>query len=179
MSENILGPPAALMERLSFLLKRTFALLEATIEPRLARLGVNGREFGVLMLLQAEGPVSQQRLADRLGVDRTTMVALIDALEEKRLVNRHRNPSNRRAYVLEVTAAGRKRLREALQAVELAEQETLAPLSAAESATLTRALQRLVQAGPTSLTPTAPLPATAPARPRSCTATGRPPAAPG
>jgi DNA-binding MarR family transcriptional regulator len=149
MSENNPGPPVALMERLSFLLKRTFALLEATTEPGLAQLGVTGREFGVLTLLEAEGPTSQQRLADRIGVDRTTMVALIDALEEKQLVNRHKDPSNRRAYVLEVTAAGHKRLRHALKAVELAEQEALAPLSAVESATLTRALQRLVQAGPT------------------------------
>jgi DNA-binding MarR family transcriptional regulator len=148
MSENNPGPPVALMERLSFLLKRTFALLEATIEPGLAQLGVTGREFGVLTLLEAEGPTSQQRLADRIGVDRTTMVALIDALEEKQLVNRRRDPSNRRAYVLEVTAAGHKRLRHALKAVQLAEQEALTPLSAAESATLTRALQRLVQAGP-------------------------------
>ena len=146
MSESIPGPPTALMERLSFLLKRTFALLEATIEPGLARLGLNGREFGVLTLLEAEGPTSQQQLADRIGVDRTTMVALIDALEEKQLVNRHRDPSNRRAYVLEVTAAGHKRLRRALKAVELAEQEALAPLSALESARLTQALQRLVQA---------------------------------
>ena len=124
MSENISGPPVALMERLSFLLKRTFALLEA------------------------EGPTSQQRLAERIGVDRTTMVALIDALEKKQLVIRHRDPCNRRAYVLEVTAAGHKKLRHALKAVQLAEQEALAPLSAMESATLTRALQRLVQAGP-------------------------------
>ena len=148
MSENIPGPPVALMERLSYLLKRTFALVEATIEPGLARLGVNGREFGLLTLLEAEGPASQQRLADRIDVDRTTMVALIDALEEKRLVKRHKDPSDRRAYVLEVTAAGHKRLRDALNAVERAEQQALAPLSAAEAATLTRALQRLVQAGP-------------------------------
>ena len=148
MSENIPGPPVALMERLSYLLKRTFALLEATIEPGLARLGVNGREFGALTLLEAEGPASQQRLADRIGVDRTTMVALIDALEEKRLVKRHKDPSDRRAYVLEVTAAGRKKLRDALKAVERAEQEVLAPLSLADSATLTRTLQRLVEARP-------------------------------
>jgi DNA-binding MarR family transcriptional regulator len=148
MSENIPGPPTALMERLSFLLKRTYALLEATIESELARLGVTGREFGVLTLLDAEGPASQQRLAGRIGVDRTTMVALIDALEEKRLVIRHRDPSNRRAYLLEVTAAGRKRLRDALKAVQRAEQAALAPLSGTESATLTRALQCVVQAGP-------------------------------
>ena len=146
MTENIAGPPVALMERLSFLLKSTFALLEGTIEPELARLGINGREVGLLTLIEAEGPASQQRLASRIGVDRTTMVGLIDALEEKKLVERHRDPGNRRAYLLEVTAAGRKKLRDALKAVERAEQEALAPLSVADSATLTRTLQRLVEA---------------------------------
>jgi DNA-binding MarR family transcriptional regulator len=148
MTENIAGPPVALTERLSFLLKSTFALLEGTIEPALARLGINGREFGLLTLIEAEGPASQQQLASRIGVDRTTMVGLIDALEEKRLVERHRDPNNRRAYLVEVTVAGRKKLRGALKAVELAEQEALAPLSAADSATLTRTLQRLVEARP-------------------------------
>jgi DNA-binding MarR family transcriptional regulator len=139
-------PPAALMKRLAFLLKRTHALLEATIEAELDRLDVTGRQFGVLTLLEAEGPASQQQLARRIGVDRTTMVALIDALEEKQLVNRHRDPSNRRAYLLEVTAAGHRRLRDALAAVETAERHVLAPLTGTESATLTRALQRLVHA---------------------------------
>jgi DNA-binding MarR family transcriptional regulator len=136
------------MKRLSFLLKRTSALLEATIESELDRLGVTGRQLGVLTLLDADGPASQQQLARRIGVDRTTMVALIDALEEKQLVNRHRDPSNRRAYLLEVTAAGHRRLRDALAAVETAERHVLAPLTGTESATLTRALQRLVQAQP-------------------------------
>jgi hypothetical protein len=82
VSANAPKPPAALMERLSFLLKQTSALVERAIEPGLDRAGINGREFGVLTLIDAEGPASQQRLAGRIGVDRTTMVALIDALEE-------------------------------------------------------------------------------------------------
>jgi DNA-binding MarR family transcriptional regulator len=136
------------MERLSFLLKRTSALLDQAIERELARLNINGREFGVLTLIDAEGPASQQRLAERIGVDRTTMVALIDALEEKRLVHRRRNPSDRRAYQLEATAAGRKTLADALKAVELGEQQALASLNDSESATLKQALQRLAQTQP-------------------------------
>ena len=136
------------MERLSFLLKQTSSLVERAIEPGLARAGINGREFGVLTLVDAEGPASQQRLAGRIGVDRTTMVALIDALEEKRLVRRRRDPSDRRAYLLEATSAGRKTLRDARKAVELGEQQALASLTATESATLKQALQRLAQAQP-------------------------------
>jgi DNA-binding MarR family transcriptional regulator len=148
MNEIIPGPPAALMERMSFLLKRAYALLEDAIELGLTQLNISGREFAVLTLIESEGPASQQRLADRVGVDRTTMVALVDALEEKGLVNRLRDPSNRRAYLLQTTEAGRKRLRDTLKAVKKAEQEILAPLSSAESATLTRLLQCLVQAQP-------------------------------
>jgi DNA-binding MarR family transcriptional regulator len=148
MNEIIPGPPAVLLERLSFLLKRAYALLEDAIELGLTELNISGREFAVLTLIEAEGPASQQRLADRVGVDRTTMVALIDALEEKELVNRLRDPNNRRAYLLETTKAGHKRLRDALNVVKRAEQEILAPLSSAESATLTRAMQCLIQAQP-------------------------------
>ena len=148
MNEIIPGVPAALMERMSFLLKRAYALLEDAIELGLTQLNISGREFAVLTLIESEGPASQQRLADRVGVDRTTMVALVDALEEKGLVNRLRDPSNRRAYLLQTTEAGRKRLRDTLKAVKKAEKEILSPLSIAESATLSRLLQCLVQAHP-------------------------------
>jgi DNA-binding MarR family transcriptional regulator len=148
MSATAAKPPDALMERLSFLLKRTSGQVEQAIETELARLNINGREFGVLTLIDAEGPASQQRLADRIGVDRTTMVALIDMLEEKRLVHRRRDPNDRRAYQLEATAAGRKTLQDALKAVELGEQQALASLTNTESATLKQALQRLAQAQP-------------------------------
>jgi DNA-binding MarR family transcriptional regulator len=133
------------MERLSFLLKHASALVERAIEPELARLGINSREFAVLTLVDAEGPASQQRLAGRIGVDRTTMVALIDALEEKLLISRRRDPNDRRAYVLEATPAGNKTLRDALTAVELGEKQALASLTNTESATLKHALQDLVQ----------------------------------
>jgi DNA-binding MarR family transcriptional regulator len=148
MGDNAPRPPDALMERLSFLLKRSSGLVERAIETELARFSITGREFGVLTLIDAEGPASQQRLGDRIGVDRTTMVALIDALEEKRLVHRRRDPSDRRAYQLETTSSGRKTLRDALKAVELGEQQALASLSNTESAAFKQALQRLTQTQP-------------------------------
>ena len=137
------------MERLSFLLKQAFALVDEATERELAQLSVNGREFAVLTLVDAEGAASQQRLAARIGVDRTTMVALIDALEEKRLVRRRRDPSDRRAYIVEATPAGRKTLQRALKAVKLAEQQALASLTATEAAAFKQTLQRLAQAPPT------------------------------
>lgn len=149
VTSDVSSPPAVLMERLSFLLKHASARMETATEGELAQLSVNGREFAVLTLVDAEGAASQQRLAARIGVDRTTMVALIDALEDKRLVSRRRDQSDRRAYTVEATPSGRKTLQGALKAVKLAEQQALAPLTATEAAALKRALQHLAQAPPT------------------------------
>lgn len=145
MSDDGYTPPAALMERLPFLLKRASALMEHATERELTRLSVSGREVAVLTLVDAEGPASQQRLARRLGVDRTTMVALIDALEEKGLVSRRRDPSDRRAHIVEATSAGHETLQGALKAVKRAERQVLAALTATESAALKQALQRVAQ----------------------------------
>ncbi|MEV6833778.1 MarR family transcriptional regulator [Streptomyces sp. NPDC051133] len=52
---------------------------------------MDARELAVLAVLAAGRPLSQLQAARRLGVDRTTMVALVDALEGKGLVERHRS----------------------------------------------------------------------------------------
>jgi DNA-binding MarR family transcriptional regulator len=62
----------------------------------------------VLSVLRADHPLSQQEVAEQLGVDRTTMVALVDALESKGLVERHRNAADRRKNIVQLTSAGRR-----------------------------------------------------------------------
>src|SRR5215207_9324775 len=96
-------PPAALMARLGFVLVRASAGMTRLGAVTLAPLGIDGRHYGVLAVLSELGPVSQQTLADILAVDRSTMVAFVDELEEKGYVRRGRNPSDRRAYAIEVT----------------------------------------------------------------------------
>lgn len=50
--------------------------------------------------------MTQQRLGQRLGIDRTTIVGLVDALVERGLVEQVRDPVDRRAYLLTRTLAG-------------------------------------------------------------------------
>jgi len=73
---------------------------------RLSPMGLSVQLCGVLNLL-AEGPVSQQALGEQLGIDRTTMVELIDQLEQQAVVVRRRNPADRRSYALGLTPRGR------------------------------------------------------------------------
>lgn len=79
------------------------------------------RELAILATL-AEGPSSQQQLADHLGINRSVMVKLIDLLEQHGRVVRARNSSDRRSYALAVTSTGLSR-REVLSS-------QLAPLDA-------------------------------------------------
>ena len=90
------GPPPSVTRRLGYLLKHVQLRLAELAEPRFAPLGVTGRQLALLALF-ADGPArSQQDGAVRLGVDRTTMVALVDELEAKGLVRREVAPGDRR-----------------------------------------------------------------------------------
>ena len=91
-----------------------------------------------------EGPFSQQRLGQRQGVDRTTMVAVVDELESSGYVERRRDPRDRRAYSLHATPKGRRVLRRVGEATERAEDEFLAPLPEADRRRLKRMLRTLL-----------------------------------
>jgi DNA-binding MarR family transcriptional regulator len=112
---------------------------------RLAPLGISAREFGVLTVLAREGELSQQAVGNRLRIDRTTMVAMIDALEQAGLVRRERNPGDRRAYAVRLTPKGRTKQRRGAQTLERARDEFFAPLSKREREQLLEMLRRLVE----------------------------------
>lgn len=139
-------PPTALSDRLGFLLGRAHLAHRAIAEQALASLGLGVKAFGALSVLVEEGPLSQQRLGERQGVDRTTMVAVVDDLERGGLVERRRDPQDRRAYALYATAKGRRVLRQAGEAAKRAEDEFLAPLPARDRRCLKQMLQTLMSA---------------------------------
>lgn len=138
-----LGP--RLSQRLTYLLKRALIDLEELHRGLLDPLGINVREFTVLLLLDAHSPESQQQAAARLGVDRTTMVSLLDALEAKGLVLRHADDMDRRRNVVSLTKAGQRLLEQAVRASDRAEHLLLSDLDKNEKAKL-RALLTLVAA---------------------------------
>lgn len=84
--------PAPLESRLGYLLKHAQARLARASAEALAPYGVDGHLLAVLVVLSGGEPLSQVEAAGRLGVDRTTMVSLIDGLEDQGLVQRRRSP---------------------------------------------------------------------------------------
>jgi DNA-binding MarR family transcriptional regulator len=94
--------------------------------------------------LSEHGPLSQADLGRRLHIDRSDMVAVVGDLEQAGYVGRTRDPEDRRRNVVAVTADGEAALRRMDAAVERAQADLLAPLSAAERRELARLLEHVI-----------------------------------
>ena len=77
---------------------------------RLEPLGLEPQQAALLRYIASADGLSQQALADLLGLARSRMVVLIDELEQRGLVERRRSPSDRRAYALHLTGEGQELL---------------------------------------------------------------------
>ncbi|WP_406005835.1 MarR family transcriptional regulator [Streptomyces sp. NBC_00637] len=130
--------------RLGHLLQHAQAELARKSAEALVPCGVDGRELAVLVVLADEETLSQAEAAGRIGVDRTTMVALVDGLEDHGLVERRRSPRDRRRNIVRLTDAGLVCLERAEEAHRAAERRFLAPLDEQAAAALLRALRMLV-----------------------------------
>lgn len=139
-------PPEVLSSRLGYLLKHAYLRLAEESSRVLAPHGIDGRELAVLAVLDAHDGLSQLEAAGKLGIDRTTMVALVDALEDKELVERRRSPQDRRKNTVRLTPTGQERLRDAESARLEMEDRFLAPLSDTDATRFVRALKSLASA---------------------------------
>jgi DNA-binding MarR family transcriptional regulator len=136
--------PAALGEWSGFLLAKAAQAVAARVEAELAPLELRSRTLGCLLLLAGEGPLSQQAIAERQRVDRTTVTAIVDELEGLGLVERRRHPTDRRAHLVALTRAGRRRLARARETGARAEAEALGALTPQEREQLRLLLARVV-----------------------------------
>jgi len=110
---------------------------------RLQPLGLSPRAWGVLSTLTESGPLPQIELAIATATDRTAMVYLLDELEERALVERVRNPEDRRSFLIHLTQAGAELQRQAAAALAKQTDALLKPLDAAERRQLVDLLARV------------------------------------
>jgi DNA-binding GntR family transcriptional regulator/DNA-binding MarR family transcriptional regulator len=120
-AQVILDDAAVVLSKLGHRAKRMFTR-------RLEPLGLKANHVQVLVYLSGNPGASQRSLVEALRVTPSTIVELIDDLEVRALVRRLRNPLNRRASVVSLTANGRTMLDRALALSRAVEQDLLAPL---------------------------------------------------
>ncbi|MQA77762.1 MAG: MarR family transcriptional regulator [Streptosporangiales bacterium] len=141
--------PASAADRITsatgFLLFRVGDAARAVIERTLEPWGMRGKDLRALAFVCDE-IVSQQDLCRLTGMDRTTMVAVVDGLERLGYAQRNRSPVDRRKHVISPTPLGRTAHHDAMTALLRAETAFLAPLDETERDVLNGALLKLYAA---------------------------------
>jgi len=124
------------LSQLGFATSRRFGQIVGT-------LGLEPRHIALLRAVNEADGQSQQAVAERLHIPPSTMVALIDHLEQQEMLERRPHPSDRRARLLYLTGPGKKVLRKAAGLSAEWENTICAGLSAAERAQLLALLRRV------------------------------------
>jgi DNA-binding MarR family transcriptional regulator len=127
---------------LAFLLNQSAYAFSAQLGTALRDLGINVREFCVLMKA-AEEERTQNVVAELAMLDKTTMVSTLDALEQAGLAERRVSATDRRARVIAVTAKGRAVLDRAYRVYDEVVERSLEGLDPATRAAFVEALEAL------------------------------------
>jgi DNA-binding MarR family transcriptional regulator len=136
MPLELVSSPVFLLGRLGFEVKRrAIEELEAA--------GSSLYDYSVMALLADRPCQAQASIADTLSLDRSQLVGLLDGLEERRLIERRRDPNDRRRHTVTLTADGTRQLTKLRAVVKRLEDDFLAPLDAESRAALHGLLLRI------------------------------------
>ncbi len=128
---------------LAFLLSQVGAHAAAQFAARLAPLSLSPPHAGILRVINQADGLSQQALGERLGMFPSRLVAVLDELETRGLVERRDNPADRRSYALYLTRAGHETLKQIASLTREHQDAVCAALDESQKAQLTDLLRRI------------------------------------
>jgi DNA-binding MarR family transcriptional regulator len=143
--------PSADVEVAEFAGQLFFRLWRAShtrIAQALEPVGLTPALFGLLNVLGAREGAIQQELGSMMGIDRSTMVSLIDELEAAGLAKRRAHPGDRRAREVAITPKGRRLLEQGRRMARQVEDEVLGGLGADERREMLALLRRALSSAP-------------------------------
>lgn len=138
--------PTAFLNSPGFLLNQAGRLLTRRIEETLKPAGLTIQQFGLMRIIAAEGPITQNVFAAKYQIDRTTVTEIVDSMEERRLVSRQKSRTDRRYNELYLTPGGKRLLARAQKMVEKTNQAYLSALDDVEWEQMRASLAKLIQA---------------------------------
>jgi DNA-binding MarR family transcriptional regulator len=137
--------PGELVSLNSFLLKRLGFFAKERGMAAYEDSGLNPYHHSILVVLDQGALETQGAIADRLGYDRGQLVGMLDELEEQGLVERRRDPDDRRRHIVQMTPAGKKALGKLRTIAVQLEDELLTPLDESQRAELHGLLLQLAE----------------------------------
>jgi DNA-binding MarR family transcriptional regulator len=127
----------------AFLLAQVGGLAAQRFAERLSSLGLSPAQAGLVRVVAAGPGRTQQAVSAQLGMLPSRLVVLVDELEKSGVIERRRDPDDRRSYALHVTPAGQQVLGEIGTVARAHNEDFLEPLDEVDRATLTDLLSRL------------------------------------
>jgi DNA-binding MarR family transcriptional regulator len=132
-----------LVKSSGFLLAKLGMGFKAKALAKLEGAGFDPYHYSVLAILGEGARETQAMIADTLALDPSRLVALLDALEDRELVVRQRDPDDRRRHVVTITDEGKRELSRLRAIVKEVEDEFFAPLDAQSRKAFHETLQQL------------------------------------
>lgn len=126
-----------------FHLRLSQAVIHRDFSARIRPLGLSQTQYAVLVLVEANPGISQIAIAKALSSDRATMMALVNRLELRGLIERGPSATDRRKQELRITQEGRLILTKAARIIKRHERAAFAALSAEEIDHLVSLLKRI------------------------------------
>jgi DNA-binding MarR family transcriptional regulator len=140
-------PPLALADDLGLMLSRLGTVTRLRLAEALSPLDLTMRQFAVLRALASDEGLSQAALGERLQIDASSIVLVLDECQKAGWAERRPNPTDRRRYAIHLTPAGRRVLIRAQDAAEKAQAKLFAPLDGGQKDQLRQLLLLLVGTG--------------------------------
>lgn len=123
--------------------KRAMLIIASDMLETLEPLELRTVTFSSLAIITATPDISQSGLAQALGIERSGVVSVVDELEQRGLIKRHKVKTDRRSYALRATEAGEALWKAAEARVRAHEDRLFSAFSDAERKTLSDLLRRV------------------------------------
>ncbi len=133
-------------EGVGFLLRLLEARYDALYQSMTRQADITPRQFGVLMALYQQGPLTPSALAERISCDRNTLSEMLRRMIDKKLVGKKQNPEDKRSYQVQISAKGTQALLAVIPAAAELQNVMLAPLPKEDRAHFLACLRAIAKA---------------------------------
>jgi DNA-binding MarR family transcriptional regulator len=135
----------ALKGYFSYCFHKTALRYRSKIEACLAQFNLIPPQLGILRVIEASGPMSQIALGEELGIDKATMVKLIDGLEKPQYIRRVGDTKDRRIKLIYITPKGKKVFEKGVKVGKKIEENFLSVLTETERKSLKEIILKLLE----------------------------------
>lgn len=133
---------------IGFLLRLLEAKYDGLYQSVTQQTDITPRQFGVLMALLQQGPMTPSALAERISCDRNTLSEMLKRMTARRLISKKSHPGDRRSIQVQITAKGSSALIAVVPAAARLQDLLLAPLSQDDRAHFLRCMLAIAKSAP-------------------------------